>query len=245
VNVGRRFSYAYLALAALLGVAVGTLIVLVERPGPTPPPPWSSWQPSYSDRTLRQRQIARHVASQYRLNGGKKLVDVVVRDPSAQPTPIRDVAIARTLEPTRQSDVLAVVDPSKTAMYILCGDGPKCSIKEGKPSVARGAVLRREALELALFSFRYLENTDSVVAFFPPQKGQDLTHAYFFAKPEFAKQLDKPLQRTLSQTRPQLPGRLTRTERRLVDSLTAQRQFRFAVRREKSGENILLLAPGS
>ena len=245
VNVARRFSYAYLALAGLLGAAVGTFIVLVERPAPAPPPPWSIWQPSDSDRTLRQEQIAKHVAAQYQLAGGKKLVNVVVRDPASLPNPIRDVAVARTLEPTKQSDVLAVVASSKTAMYILCGDGPKCSISEGKPSLARGAVLRREALELALFSFRYLKNTDSVVAFFPPQKGQALTHAYFFAKPEFAKQLHTPLQRTLPQTRPLLPGRLTGRERRLVDSLTVPRQFRFALRREQDGANILVLAPGS
>lgn len=245
MNVARRFSYAYLALAALVGVAVGTLIVVVRQPAPEPPPPWSVWQPSSADPTLRQQQIARHVAAQYRLNGGKKLVNVVVRNPASLPTPIRDVAIARTLEPTRQSDVLAVENSANTAMYILCGDGPKCSIKEGTPSVARGAVLRREALELALFSFRYLKNTDSVVAFFPPRKGKDLTHVYFFAKPEFSKQLDKPLQRTLPQTTSEVPGRLTAQERRLVDSLTVPRQFRFALRREKDGANVLVLAPGS
>ena len=245
MNVSRRFSYAYLALAALLGVAVGSLIVLVQRPAPAPPPPWSVWQPSSSDQPSRQQQIASHVASQYHLNGGKKLVNVVVRDPSSLPDPINDVAIARTLNPKQQSDVLAVESSAKTAMYILCGDGPKCSIKEGTPSLARGAVLRREALELALYSFRYLKNTDSVVAFFPPQKGEDLSHVYFFAKPEFSKQLDTPLQRTLPQTKSQMPGRLTPRERHLVDSLTVPRQFRFTLRREQNGGNVLVLAPGS
>lgn len=245
MNVSRRFSYAYLVLAGLLGVAVGTFIVLVERPAPLPPPPWSTWQPSYSDRGSRQLQIANHVAAQYHLTGGKKLVNVVVRDPTSLPDPINDVAIARTLNPKQQSDVLAVEASSKTAMYILCGDGPKCSIKEGKPSLARGAVLRREALELALYSFRYLKGTDSVVAFFPPQKGQDLSHVYFFSKEEFSKQLDKPLQRTLPQTESQVPGRLNARERRLVDSLTVPRQFRFTLRREQNGGNVLVLAPGS
>ena len=98
--------------------------------------------------------------------------------------------LARNLDPKQQSDVLGVVDSTKTAMYILCGDGPHCAINEGKPSVARGTVLRREALELALYSFRYLDNTDSVVAFFPPQKGKNLNHVYFFAKTDFKDQLD-------------------------------------------------------
>jgi hypothetical protein len=245
VNVPRRFSLAYLALAALLGVAVGTLVVLVERPAPKPPPPWSAWKPTDASRAAAQQQIANHVAKQYQLNTGKQLVKVVVRDPASLPTPIRDVAIAKTLDPTQQSDVLGVVDSKKTAMYVLCGDGPKCSIKEGTPSVARGAVLRREALELALYSFRYLDHTDSVVAFFPPRKGEDLTHVYFFAKPDLSKQLDVPLRRTLRQTQDLQPGRLTSQERKLVDALTVPRQFRFALRRERGGSNVLVLAPGS
>jgi hypothetical protein len=245
VNVPRRFSLAYLALAALLGVAIGTLVVLVERPAPKPPPPWSAWKPTDTDRSVAQQEIANHVAKQYQLNTGKQLVNVVVRDPTSLQTPIRDVAIAKTLDPKQQSDVLGVVPSKKTAMYVLCGDGPKCSIKEGKPSVARGAVLRREALELALYSFRYLDNTDSVVAFFPPRKGEDLTHVYFFAKPDLSKQLDIPLRRTLPQTRALQPGRLTSQERKLVDELTVPRQFRFALRRERGGTNVLVLAPGS
>jgi hypothetical protein len=245
VNVGRRFSLAFLALAALLGVAVGALVVLIERPAPKPAPPWSAWQPTNLDRSERQQEIAAHVAAQYRLNADKRLVKVIVRDPTAMPSPIRDVAIARTLDPTQRSDVLAVIDSTKTAMYVLCGDGPKCSIKEGKPSVARGTALRREALELALYSFRYLDNTDSVVAFFPPRKGEDLSHVYFFAKPEFTNQLHAPLQRTLPQTRAVLPSELSPHERKLVDSLTVPRQFRFALRRENGGANVLVLAPGS
>jgi len=219
--------------------------VLVERPAPKPPPAWSAWKPTDTDRSAQQEEIADHVGRQYQLNTGKQLVKVVVRDPASLPTPIRDVAIAKTLNPTQQSDVLGVVDSKKTAMYVLCGDGPKCSIKEGTPSVARGAVLRREALELALYSFRYLDDTDSVVAFFPPRKGDNLTHVYFFAKPEFSKQLDEPLQRTLPAAKAFQPGRLTKQERKVVDSLTVPRQFRFALRSERGGTNVLILAPGS
>jgi hypothetical protein len=43
-------------------------------------------------------------------------------------------------------------------------------IKEGKPSKARNRLLRREALELALYSFRYLPDVSMVVALLPPGK---------------------------------------------------------------------------
>ena len=245
VSVKRRFSFAYLALAGLLGVAIGTFVVLVERPAPKPPPPWSAWQPSQTDRTAQQQEIAQHVEDQYHLNSGKKLVRIVVRNPDTTSTPIREIAVARTLNPTQTSDVYAVIDSKKTAMYILCGYGPKCSIKGGKPSVARGAVLRREALELALYTFRYVGNTDSVVAFFPPRKGQDLTHVYFFDKAEFGDQLHMPLRRTLPAGQAPVPGKFTQSERRVVDALTVRRQFRFAVRPERGGGNVLVLAPGT
>jgi hypothetical protein len=242
LSIARRFSLAYLGLAALVGAAIGAFIVVLERPAPTPPPPWSLWQPTDKDRTARQRQIATHVGSRYRLSSGKKLVSVIVRNPDTTSNPIADVAIARRLDFTAQSDLLAVIDPKKTAMYVLCGEGPKCSINEGKPSTARGAVLRREALELALYSFRYLDDTDSVVAFFPPKKGDDPTHVLFFAKAEFLDQLQSPLRRTLPQGRP-VPDRLSAAERRVVDALTVQRQFLFTFRREQNGANVLVLAP--
>jgi hypothetical protein len=245
VSVARRFSLAYLALAGLLGVAIGTFVVLVERPAPKPPPPWSAWRPGSTDRASQQQQIAEHVQSQYHLNSGRQIVRVVVRDPATTETPIREVAVARTLNPTHTSDVYAVIDSTRTAMYILCGYGPKCSIKGGKPSVARGAVLRREALELALYTFRYVDNTDSVVAFFPPRKGEDLTHVYFFDKGEFRDQLHMPLRRTLYDSEAPVPGRFAPDERRIVDALTIRRQFRFAVRPERGGGNVLVLAPGA
>ena len=130
-------------------------------------------------------------------------------------------------------------------MYILCGDGPHCSIKEGTPSVARVAVLRREALELALYSFRYLDNTDSVFAFFPPRKGDDLNHVYCFAKPDFKDELDSPLHLTLKQGKTHVPGNLAPRERRTVDALTVPRQLKFALRKVHGGANVLVLAPGS
>lgn len=226
MNVARRFSVAYLALAALLGVAIGTLVVLVERPAPTPPPPWSPWQPNEASRVARQQQIASHVGSQYYLSGGKRLVRVVVRDPDASPNPIRDVAVARNLDPKQQSDVLGVVDSTKTAMYILCGDGPHCAIKEGKPSVARGTVLRREALELALYTFRYRDDVDMVVALLPPPPpdkntaatttANQQTQALFFRPGDLRGELATPLATTI-------PKRTPRPETLALNGPEAQR----------------------
>ena len=245
MNVARRFSIAYLGLAALLGVAIGTLVVLIEQPAPKPPPPWSAWQPNEASRVARQQQIASHVGSQYHLDGGKRLVRVVVRDPDASPDPIRDVALARNLDPRQQSDVLGVVDSTKTAMYILCGDvKAHCAIKDGEPSVARGTVLRREALELALYTFRYVDGVDAIVAFLPP-KPNSPPYAVFFKKDDLDSQLDHPLMRTLPQRKPPMPGKLSATERKTVDDLTLTRYFRFELQRANNGARVLVLRPAA
>jgi hypothetical protein len=242
VSVPRRFSLAYLALAALLGVAVGVFVLLIERPAPEPPPAWSAWTPTATDRSDRQEQIANHVAAEYRQGDGKKLVNIVVRDPSKEPNAIQDIALTRTLQPTQRSDIINADSTERTAMYVLCGSGgpPGCAIKAGKPSKARTDVLRREALELALYTFRYLDQTDSVVAFFPPK---DLSDVMYFTKADLEKQLKIPLRRTLARPKGPIPASLSATERQRIDELTSPRQFRASLRQESNGANALLLVP--
>jgi hypothetical protein len=243
VDVPRRFRVAYLSLAALFGAAVGSFVVVEERPAPKPPPPWSTWQPTASGIGARQEQIAAHVGAGYHLASGKRLVDVFAGGPPPASDPIQEVAVAKTLTPQQKSDVIGIFSTVKTAMFVLCGDGPKCAIKEGKPSNGRGAVVGRESLELALYTFRYIKDADAVITFVPPAKGKSMSRAFLFTKAELANELKTPLRRTLPQTKPPLPGRLTSQERGIVDRLTASRVFRFRFTHGQSGERVLVLAP--
>jgi hypothetical protein len=245
VNVARRFWLAYLALAALLGMGLGLFILGVEKPGPKPPPPWSAWQPSGSTSGAQQAEIARYVQARYHLPSGHRLVHILVGGPGGGTSdPIRAVALARTLTPTQQSDIISIDDASSTAMYILCGDEKvKCAIKEGKASVARGELLRREALELALYTLRYVDGVKTVVTFFPPQVGKAPTYALFFAKSQLETQLHNPLRVTLPAKKPPVPGKLSPGEQRTIESLTGSRIFRFALQREQNGARVLVLAP--
>ena len=241
MSIARRFSLAYVALAGLLGVAIGGFVVTLERPAPAPPPPWSAWQPTKTARVARQLQIATHVAAQYRLGGGKQLVDVVVRDPQKEPA-IQDIALTRTLYPSRQSDIISAVGTDKSAMYILCGAAgpPTCTINEGKPSETRAEVLRREALELALYTFRYVDDTDSVLISFPRK---DVPYVVYFAKHDLEDQLHRPLRRTLARPTGPLPQSLSQSERSTIDELTIPRQYRAVSRDEGGGASALYLAP--
>ena len=239
LSVKRRFSLAYLGLAAVLGTAIGALAVVLERPGPSQPPPWSSWHPIEQSRKAQQQQIAAHVGAQYRLGSGKPLVNVVVRDPRKAP-PIQDIALTKTLFPEQRSDILSVDDTNNAAIYILCGTARRCAINEGEPSAARAEILRREALELALYTFRYVDNTDSVLVEFPPK---DVSYVMYFAKGDLADQLRAPLRRTLARPTGPLPRSLSSTERNTIAELTVPRQYRAASDTEPDGSTVLYLAP--
>ena len=245
VSVGGRFRVAYFALAALFGAAVGAFVVFERAPAPQPPPAWSSWKPSSADPQLQVQQIATHVGAQYHLSRDQKLVNVVVGSPiDPSTTPISAVAVAKTTHPGAKSSDYRFYDLSTTAMYTLCGD-PKlrCAIREGKPSKVRGALVEREAFELALYTLRYVRGTRNVVAFFPPPKGQGFSHALFFKSNDVQQELQQPLDRTL-RDKPPLPSQLSVRDRQLIAGLTATRMFNVSLANAKSG-SLLILVPAS
>ena len=69
----RRFAYIYGALALIAGIAIGALLVLLTRPDAVPNPAWSAWEPSGSS-NARVKQIADHVAKEYRFQGEQMVV---------------------------------------------------------------------------------------------------------------------------------------------------------------------------
>ena len=239
----RKFGVAYFALAAILGAAIGSFVLLVERPAPPPPPPWSLWKPTATSPLERANEIATFVGAQYHLRSGHQLVKVDVGSPTSGNDPIQYFAVAKKASVSSRSDV-DVVDAASTLMFNLCGAGKKCSIAEGKPSVARGAMLRREALELALYTFRYVDGVDGIVAFLPP-KPNSPAYAVFFKRDDLDSQLDRPLAHTLPQRKPPLPGKLTATERKTVDDLTLTRYFQFELQRANNGARVLVLRPAA
>jgi hypothetical protein len=237
----RRFGVAYFALAAIVGAAIGSFIVLYDRPGPTPGPAWSNWEPSASDSSQRVREIADHVAGSYRLASHRQLVGIIIGPPSIQNVAIRAIAV-RAPGATSASDI-SIVDPSKSVMVLLCGFGKNCSIREGAATKIRGRLVRREALELALYTFKFVDGVDSVVAFLPPRKGAKPTHALFFRRADFADQLDRPLARTLPRLKPPTPAESDSVELGTIDRLTLPRYFRYQFQQAQDGSAVLVLDP--
>lgn len=142
-----------------LGVAAIVLAVSVSmRPAAKPGPSWSSWKPT-SNGGDPAEQIASHVAPEYLRAPGHQLVNV-----TGGPQAIAGQPVVVAL---RTSGSQPAALPEDGVFYQLCGDGPNCSIP-GKASLQRGLLVRREALELALYTFRYISGASQVIVTFPP-----------------------------------------------------------------------------
>ncbi|HEV7460891.1 MAG TPA: hypothetical protein VGN78_10170 [Solirubrobacteraceae bacterium] len=230
-----------LILGALIGVTVGAIaatLVLVSGQGPSiGSGNWSQWQPSSSSLGDGAQQIADHVAPTYRQQGGDQLVGVTggPLKVAASPDPLpAKIAVA-----TQDTTKIGIVRGS-TALYSLCGLGSRCSINRGKASAQRLLLLQREALELALYSFKYLD-ANNVVALLPPAPGQKPQNAVFFQRNEFKKALDTPIAQVLPSPPPSMTGLTTSPQGRLISRVTTPSLYCFSFQQAQDLSAFLVL----
>jgi hypothetical protein len=247
----RRFALVYLALALIAGVGIGALIVLVSRPDAAPDPVWSAWEPNGSE-TARVRQIADHVAKGYRTPAGEQLVVALGGPPtvtaggdtSTSPIPIRAIAVRPdTSTGQAEEDDIEIHDATNSMQFVLCGLGEGCAIDEGAPSQARHSLLRREALELALYTFKYVDGVDSVTVFLPPPPGgESPATAVFLRRGDVRTELAKPLRRTISPGAPPL-GKIPAAELQTLNRITLPRLYQFEYTQAQDLSAVLVLDP--
>jgi hypothetical protein len=248
-----RFAVAYLVLAVLAGIGIGGAFVLLDRPA-TRDAAWSGWQPKGSPATFDD-QIARYVSGRYRLpETGNPLVAVIPGAPEVT-SGGQEVAVTNVViqdDPEGDRDGFRVVDIDRSWMYELCGLGPSCSIAAGTPSAERLQILRREALELALYSFKYGDDIDTVIALLPPNLGaagnaeDDSAVALFFEKSALRAELEQPLAATLVSPNPPQGTELDPRESLILERLTADRVFLYQFQPLQAGSALMhLLRPSS
>jgi hypothetical protein len=244
-----RFAVFYVVLAVVAGAGVGALLVLVGRGSPAPAPAWSAWEPAGSAER-RAAQIGDHVGDQYRLPSGKALVAVTyagapqVTGPDGSSFQVRAIAVRPDTTAGRaEADDINTVNAAGTIMYTLCGLGTSCSIAEGKASVARGQLLRREALELALYSFHYIDGTDSALVLLPPRADGKAATAVFLERGDVRSELGHPLDETL--TAPLAPGvgEIQADEQRVIERTTRSRLYEYSYLQAQDGSPVMVLTP--
>src|SRR5690349_8200254 len=212
---GSRFMLANLVVVAgFLGV-LGLFAYLVSTQSAANT--WSSYKPHGSDVYDKAQNTADHVAPAYKYNG--QPIAVV----QAQPLLYQDAAvdgIGFTRLPFRKigSSIKQFEPANATIAYVMCGTAAKCGLSQ-VGSQETVPLLRREALELALYTFKYSKDVDSVVSLLPPE-GQ--TNGVIYLKREnLADELSKPLDATLPQHRFLSYGGMSEVERARVMRLTA------------------------
>lgn len=244
-----RFAVFYFLLAVAAGFAVGALLVLVGRGSPAPPPAWSAWEPTGSA-GRRAAQIGEHVSDAYRLPSGNALAAVtyagppMVTGPDGSTFQVRALAVRPDASGGRaEADAVDTINASTTVMYTLCGLGEACSIPEGQPTLERAALLRRQALELALYTFTYIDDMDSIVALLPPPRadGEGAT-AVFLERSDVKAELGRPIGQTLTSPVPEL-GATPAEELRAIDRVTRSRVYEFTYLQAQDGSPVMVLTP--
>jgi hypothetical protein len=261
-RTGSPHSLKFLAAtAALVGIALGAIAVAVviatNGRSSTTTAQWSSWSPP-DNGVAGERDIANAVSPLYRASPAGQLAVVTVQN----------------FSDTGSSTQVALRNPNNgtlsalggtTAVYSLCGLGPNCSIA-GTPSSDRLLLLRREAFELSLYTFKYIHNVQNVVSILPPGKAltvttakltprppavasksaktQPLYVAVAFQKRSLQQFLNRPLRETLPEEVPPTPTTMSKApEAELVSVVTAQALFKQQTIQAQSGSSVLVLDP--
>jgi hypothetical protein len=227
-----RFQFVY---GILIGVAIAALaaaVIAFSHNGNSQTvalSTWSSWQPTRGGGDPIQ-QIVDHVAPEYRLPSGKQIVAVTGGPSQIEGIPL---IVALRSDPAKNGDT-NILENKNIVLYRMCGLGKDCSIKEGKPSSERGLYLRREALELALYTFNYVADIDGVVVLMPPVPGAKPSHAVFFRPQDVEPSLENPLVDTLPGPTPTVKTLMHSRNVPIVNSITAPLQFDFSVTQDNT-----------
>jgi hypothetical protein len=267
-----------MAMAVLTGLGIAAVIVAIAigaggRKSSSSSVAWSSYKPSESG-TLGARDIADFVAPFYRISAVDQLAVVTVinlETQAAQAAAAQAAANGTTaatgsglqvaVRPSPTSSQVKLL-PGNTMAYNLCGIGGKnCAIGVGAPSNARLLLLRREALELALYTFKYIKGVQNVVAILPPgrtTRASTLTKkpptaassskpvdiAVLFVRQELQPLLDQPLQATFPEANPPTVAEMNKApEAGLVDQITARGLFSEQLQQAQDGSSLIVLDP--
>jgi hypothetical protein len=243
-----RFGVIYILLAAVLGAGIGSFVVLASQGEPAAEPAWSAWQPTGS-RQAKVRQIADRIPKAYKNEDGTQLT-VSLASSLAVPTEQGDVPVrAIVVRPDvskglAEEDDIATYSGNEVVSFGLCGADSKqqCELATGVSSPERFTLLRRQALELSLYTLKYVDEVDSVIVFMPPsQKGQS-NGSVFLRRSDVEDELQHPISSLLPTKRPRV-GALTSLEEGQIIRLTEPRTYAAQVQPLPDGNLVLVLTP--
>lgn len=225
---GGRFLIGYVVVIIMAGAAL-TAIALMNRTDTSPASAarWGSWSPP-SDGFQGAREIAQKISTWYKGANGEQLAAITASPGEIQGLPVRYVAIRAGQRARLSAGDVRVLDPGETILYTFCGLGGQrnCALP-GQPSVQRSLLLRREALELSLYTFKHMKDVKSVISLLPlPAENTNL--AVFLQRDHegIEEALDKPLAATLPAAPPYFLDNITTGEAEAINRITGLWMFR-------------------
>jgi hypothetical protein len=246
-HAGRfRLAYAFLLAIAVAGVAAFVFHGTGDSGRGGDGAPQTQWGNFLAQGLPSERvqEIAQYVGSSYRLPSGHQLVAVSVSIPPVymNKLPITSYAVSYTAAGKTNYQVVPI--GSNNVVYQLCGLGPRCAIGEGKATLARGRLLRREALELALYTFHYTD-VSSVVTFLPPKNGDKPQWVFLFLRSQFEQEgvLSRPLSAILAEATPPPAAAIPPSEAATIDGLTEPDRYHFHYTSDQQGGVWLVFDP--
>jgi hypothetical protein len=231
-----HFRIAYGVLALAFWISIAGFIVLITRQHHAAELRWSAWKPT-SQGLLGARQIAQKVAPTYRSPNGTQLVAVQEQLPIYNGYRVDAIGVRRLMPSGQLSPYIGMFGTNKTLVYSFCGLQANCSI-DGESSSVQERALRREALELSLYAFKYLKNVDQVVSLVQTVRDGG-TSAIFLRKADLKPELDHPLHVTLPLRQP--PVGANKREGATIDALTLNDTFPAHYEALPGGDAILVL----
>jgi hypothetical protein len=202
---------------------------------------WSSYKPEGHETFGRAQNLANYVAPRYVSNGAQ--IAVVQAQPLVFGESVVDgIAFARLPAQGVGSPFTQFEPAANTMLYVFCGPATKCGLANpAGDDVA--ALLREESLELALYTFKYWPDIDSVVTLLPPEPNRK--PALLLRRRKLTDQLSKPLAATLPRHDLVTTSAMTETELSTVQRLTESSIFLSSFEQTPNGHTLLVLGRGT
>jgi hypothetical protein len=231
-----RLAYAVLALAFWLSLA--GFVGLRARPNHSKSVAWAAWRPSTVGRN-GAHQIALRIAPRYKDTNGAQLAAVQEHGPQVQGLRLEAIGVRRLNEGGQINPYIGLFRTNKTLIYAFCGLQQNCAM-QGESTDLQQRAVRREALELSLYAFKYLKDVDQVVSLVQSVKDGG-TSAVFLRKSQLEPELEHPLRDTLPLASPPSAATHDPKEAAVIDALTLPNTFPAHFEPLPDGDAILVL----
>jgi hypothetical protein len=232
------FCIAYVALALAFWLSVGGFVLLLMRPNHSAPSEWSNWRPA-ADGLAGAHEISEQIAPQYKGENGAQLMAVQEHGAQVQGLRLEAVGVRRLNQEGQINPFIALYHGERTLIYAFCGLQTNCAL-QGDSTPQREQLLRRAALEISLYSFKYLKGVDQVVSLIDNVKIGG-TSAVFLRKDQLEPELAHALRATLPLRQAPPVGTPDAKEGPVIDALTLTNTFPAHFEPLPDGDAILVL----